>query len=313
MEAAQVCKSQEPSGQVAVRPLKPGHPPRLDGKDKRRLEEALLKGAKAAGFPTNRWTYHRVAQLILDRFGLRYHVDHIGHLLHALGWSPQKPQRRAAERDEDQIRRWVKEEWPRLKKRRAAEDGPGVHRRIRLPHGALCPARIGAQRVDAAFISMRTLAPEGVGDRRFVHSCRAQHRPMLFPSAPDSQHQRRAGSLVPAPTFQATQGPALLRDLGPVARPPGEGGSGVSVPPSCRGLRLPSGIRSRTQSSEIRLEPSQNQSHGERSAPGSEKPVGDGAPSCPIAPTEGRVIAFLHQPQSSLFTLPLEHYLRRYQ
>jgi transposase len=100
---------------IRARPS-PGRPPRLDEKDQRRLEEALLKGAKAAGFPTDLWTCPRVAQLILDRFGLRYHVDHIGRLLHALGWSPQKPQRRAVERDEEEIRRWIKEEWPRVKK-----------------------------------------------------------------------------------------------------------------------------------------------------------------------------------------------------
>jgi len=100
---------------IKARPT-PGRPPRLDEKAKRRLEKALLKGAEAAGFETDLWTCPRVAQLIQDRFGLRYHVDHIGRLLHALGWSLQKPQRRAVERDEDEIRRWVKEEWPRVKK-----------------------------------------------------------------------------------------------------------------------------------------------------------------------------------------------------
>ena len=136
---------------IKARPS-PGRPSRLDGKDKRRLEEALLKGAKAAGFPTGLWTCPRVAQFILDRLRLRYNVDPIDRLLHALGWSPQKPQRRAVERDEDQIRRWVKEEWPRAKKRRAAEGHAGVHRRVRLPHGAACPAHLGAQRVDAAVV-----------------------------------------------------------------------------------------------------------------------------------------------------------------
>ena len=100
---------------IKARPT-PGRPSRLDEKARWRLEKALLKGAKAAGFPTDLWTCPRVAQLIKDRFGPRYHVDHIGRLLHALGWSPQKPQRRAVERDEDEIRRWVKEEWPRVKK-----------------------------------------------------------------------------------------------------------------------------------------------------------------------------------------------------
>ena len=100
---------------IKARPTR-GRPPRLDEKARGRPERALLKGAKAAGFETDLWTCPRVAQLIQDRFGLRYHVDHIGRLLHALGRSPQKPQRRAVERDEDEIRRWVKEEWPRVKK-----------------------------------------------------------------------------------------------------------------------------------------------------------------------------------------------------
>jgi transposase len=96
---------------IKARPI-PGRPSRLDEKARRRLERDLLKGAEAAGFETDLWTCPRVAQLIKDRFGLHYHVDHIGRLLHALGWSPQKPQRRAVERDEDEIRRWVKRNGP---------------------------------------------------------------------------------------------------------------------------------------------------------------------------------------------------------
>jgi len=102
-------------GGLKARPT-PGRPSKLDEKTQRQLEKALFRGAKAAGFPTDLWTCPRVAQLIQNRFGICYHVDHIGRLLHALGWSPQKPQRRAVERDEEEIRRWVKEEWPRVKK-----------------------------------------------------------------------------------------------------------------------------------------------------------------------------------------------------
>jgi putative transposase len=70
-----------------------------------RLEKKLLKGAQAAGFPTDLWTCPRVARLISSLFGVTYHVDHIGRLLHMLGWSPQKPERRAIERDEAKIRK----------------------------------------------------------------------------------------------------------------------------------------------------------------------------------------------------------------
>ena len=47
---------------------------------------------------------------------MRYHVDHIGRVLHALGWSPQQPARRAIERDEAAIAQWVKVRWPLVKK-----------------------------------------------------------------------------------------------------------------------------------------------------------------------------------------------------
>lgn len=94
----------------------PGRPCALTAKHKRRLEQRLLKGARACGFPTDLWTCARVAQLIRERFGVDYHVDHIGRLLHGLGWSPQKPARRALERDEAAIARWIKEDWPRVKK-----------------------------------------------------------------------------------------------------------------------------------------------------------------------------------------------------
>jgi transposase len=93
-----------------------GRPSKLSAKDKRRLERLLLKGPLAAGFGTDLWTCPRVAELIEQRFAVQYHVDHIGRLLHDLGWSPQKPARRAIERDEEEIRRWIHEDWPRVKK-----------------------------------------------------------------------------------------------------------------------------------------------------------------------------------------------------
>jgi transposase len=68
-----------------------------------------------------------VAQLIRRRFGIGYHVDHLGRLLRSLGWSPQRPERRARERDEDQIRRWIKVQWPRTKKSPPDEGRAGLY------------------------------------------------------------------------------------------------------------------------------------------------------------------------------------------
>ena len=67
----------------------PGRPSKLTTQHKRRLEALLLKGAQAAGFDTELWTCSRVAELVQRRFGVNYHVDHVGRLLHELGWSPR--------------------------------------------------------------------------------------------------------------------------------------------------------------------------------------------------------------------------------
>ena len=94
-----------------------GRPCKLDDKAKARLQKDLLKGASAFGFGTDLWTCRRVAELIRKRFRVRYHINHVGRLLRGLGWSPQKPQRKAIERDEEAISSWVRTEWPKVKKR----------------------------------------------------------------------------------------------------------------------------------------------------------------------------------------------------
>ncbi len=94
----------------------PGRPPKLSAARKRKLEKLLLKGAVAHGFSTSLWTTARIANVIEKEFGVRYHPDHIGRLMSWLGWSHQKPERRALERDEDRIGRWKTQEWPRIKK-----------------------------------------------------------------------------------------------------------------------------------------------------------------------------------------------------
>ena len=94
-----------------------GRPPKLSAIQQEELETALLAGPEAAGFATDLWTCPRVRELIRKRFGVRYHVDHMGRLLHTLGWSPQRPQRRAVERDEEKIQGWVKKTWPGIKKK----------------------------------------------------------------------------------------------------------------------------------------------------------------------------------------------------
>jgi transposase len=94
----------------------PGRPPLLTAKQKERLVRLLARGAIARGYRTELWTTQRIADLIEDQFGVRYHRNHVGKLLHQLRWSHQKPERRAVEQDDSAIEQWKRTVWPRVKK-----------------------------------------------------------------------------------------------------------------------------------------------------------------------------------------------------
>jgi len=97
-----------------------GRPPRLSGQQKQQLVGKLEGGALAAGFSSEQWTQARVLQVIAREFGVHYHPNYISRLLHELGWSVQKPESRARERDEELVRAWLSRDWPRIKKVAAA-------------------------------------------------------------------------------------------------------------------------------------------------------------------------------------------------
>jgi transposase len=93
----------------------PHRPPHLTDTQLQRLETLLAQGAQAHGWPNALWTTARVAQLIHRQFQISYHHDHVGRFLRQrLGWTPQKPRRRARERDETAILNWQTKEFPRI-------------------------------------------------------------------------------------------------------------------------------------------------------------------------------------------------------
>jgi transposase len=100
---------------------RPGRPPKLSAAQKRLIPEFLWHGAEAYGFRGEVWTCARVARVIEEEFGVRYHKDHVGRLLQELHWTPQVPIRRAIQRDEEAIRRWRTEVWPDLLRRAQRE------------------------------------------------------------------------------------------------------------------------------------------------------------------------------------------------
>ena len=116
-------------GEAALAPKpRPGPRSKLSAKRRQRLCRLLLAGPRAAGFATDLWTCSRVAEVVRREFQVEYHPDHLGRILHDLGFTPQKPQRRASERDEEAIVRWREQDWPRLKKSATAARHPLISR-----------------------------------------------------------------------------------------------------------------------------------------------------------------------------------------
>ena len=94
-----------------------GRKPELTEADRARLQELLLKGPEQLGYETPLWTCARVAHLIENEFGIKYHRGHVWKVLDDLGWSCQRPVGRARERNEEEIRRWRRVRWPAIKKK----------------------------------------------------------------------------------------------------------------------------------------------------------------------------------------------------
>src|SRR5437899_5257672 len=95
----------------------PGRPSRLSPRHTKTLGRILVRGALESGYSTDLWTTRRVAEVIRKRFGIAYHPNHLWRLLRGLGWSCQKPEKRARERDEEAIALWQQETGPHLHKR----------------------------------------------------------------------------------------------------------------------------------------------------------------------------------------------------
>jgi transposase len=101
-------------GAEALRSAGPtGYAPRLDDQQLHAIDQALRQGARAHGFDTDHWTLARVRTVIERLTGVGYHPGHVWKLLRRrLHYRLQRPARRAVERDERAIARWVAEDWP---------------------------------------------------------------------------------------------------------------------------------------------------------------------------------------------------------
>jgi transposase len=94
-----------------------GRKARLHPEDLRRIERGLKRGPQALGYETSLWTSWRVAHLIEQGCGVKYHPSQAWRILRQLGWSCQRPVGRALERDEEKIRQWKRQRWPEINKK----------------------------------------------------------------------------------------------------------------------------------------------------------------------------------------------------
>jgi transposase len=127
----QAWRKRGPSG-LNAKPA-PGRPRKLTERERAKLIDVLIEGAKIAGFSTEAWTLKRIGVVIQRKFGVRYHPSHVWKVMRACGWSCQVPDRRALQRDEDAIEKWKRYRWPAIKKSRKTWGPSRVSRRKRVP------------------------------------------------------------------------------------------------------------------------------------------------------------------------------------
>jgi transposase len=120
----QAYQKEGPDGLLSKRV--PGRPTKLSEKQREKLAKKLLAGPSTYGYRTDLWTLERVAQVIRKEFGIEYHPNHVWRLLVGMGWSCQKPERRALQRKEDEIAYWKRYQWSHIKKRGKTWCPPGL-------------------------------------------------------------------------------------------------------------------------------------------------------------------------------------------
>jgi transposase len=94
----------------------PGKPAYLTKEQIKKLGQELLKGAYAHGYSEDYWTLDRIGRVIWDLFRVRYTPSGVWRLLNGMGWSCQKVQRLAIQRNDEKIANWKRRVWPQVKK-----------------------------------------------------------------------------------------------------------------------------------------------------------------------------------------------------
>jgi len=117
---AAVCqwhKAWKKKGQKGLNSKGPtGSDPKLDAKKKMKLKKLIMEGPKKFGYQTDFWTLSRIRDLAKRKLRITLGAGTVWRTVIDLGFSCQKPERRAKERDEQAITDWKLKEFPKLKK-----------------------------------------------------------------------------------------------------------------------------------------------------------------------------------------------------
>src|SRR5215218_8468605 len=132
-----------------MRTARQGKPAQLGPAELAKIRRVLDRGAVAAGFDNDLWTLGRIAEVIERVTGVAHHPGHVWRLLKRMRWTRQRPARKAVERDEAEIARWVAEEWPQIKQRPNAQSLALFRRRVGRQADPAGAADLGTARADA--------------------------------------------------------------------------------------------------------------------------------------------------------------------
>jgi transposase len=102
---------------LVVKPVS-GRPSKLTTTQEKIALRWLTESPLHHGFETELWTAARLGQLIREEFGVALNPRYLSTWLRDRGFTPQKPQRVARERDPKAIAAWLESDWPRIKKKR---------------------------------------------------------------------------------------------------------------------------------------------------------------------------------------------------
>ena len=255
----------------------PGRPCRLSVAQWKGLEKHLRRGAPAHDYEADYWTLGRIVHLIETLFGVRYLPSGVWRLLRRQRWSCQKPQRRAAQRDDAAIAHWRRYHWPQIKKVASTRREPCFRGRKWLQPGIAAQAHLGAARANAGRPHKFATSRASQRDWRIGHFAWWTQNQTLHSDLSLQSDGQRSDRLSPA-SASHTAWPHRPR-VGSCAHSPAPGRSGFSRSTSTPACLLLSHLCAGTQPGGVRLDASQRVP-GEPHTPSDQRSV-DPAPTGP--------------------------------